>query len=259
MGRQNVAVTEPTADPPEPDLGVIQGREVYPGDPDHPTQPGSGRAGWTPPPPPPGYSPPGASPPPGDAPPPGTDLMSPKEARRAAAFQSWLKELRASRKNVPNSRPLPHWVEKLAWILDSVFEIPGTGRRVGVDGMLTFIPVIGDAAGLTLSMVVVAAGIAAGVSIPTVVRMMLNVGLETLVGLVPFAGALFDMAYKANEKNVALIEADLADRKATKRSSLAVLGVTLAVVFVAILMMVAAVLITAAVTVWIVRWFLGLF
>ena len=185
--------------------------------------------------------------------------MSPAEARRAAAFQAWLKELRASRKNVPNSRPLPAWVEKLAWILDSVFEIPGTRRRVGIDGMLTFVPVIGDAAGLTLSMVVVAAGIAAGVSIPTIVRMMLNVGLETLVGIVPFAGALFDMAYKANERNVGLIEADLADRKATKRSSLAVLGVTLAVVFIAFLMLVAAVLVTAFLTVWILRWFIGLF
>ena len=185
--------------------------------------------------------------------------MSPKEARRAAAFQAWLKELRAARKNVPNSRPLPAWVEKLAWVLDSVFEVPGTGRRVGIDGMLTFIPVIGDAAGLSLSMIVVAAGIASGVSIPTIVRMMLNVGLETLVGLVPFAGALFDMAYKANERNVALIEADLADRKATKRSSLAILGVTLAVMFVAVLMLIAAMALAVVITVWMVRWFLGLF
>jgi hypothetical protein len=97
------------------------------------------------------------------------------------------------------------------------------------------------------------------VSIPTIVRMMLNVGLETLVGLVPFAGALFDMAYKANERNVALIEADLADRKATKRSSLAILGVTLAVMFVAVLMLFAAMALAVVITVWMVRWFLGLF
>lgn len=242
-------------DPPERDLGVIQGREVYPGDPDHPTEPGRGRF-RRPSPPPPSDRAGGA---PGPVPDPGTDLISPAEARGSAAFQAWLKEVRASRKNVPNSRPLPAWVERLAWILDSVFEIPGTRRRVGIDGMLTFVPVIGDAAGLTLSMIVVAAGIAAGVSIPTIVRMMLNVGLETLVGIVPFAGALFDMAYKANERNVALIEADLADRKATKRSSLAVLGVTLAVVFVAILMLVAAMALAVVITVWTVRWFLGLF
>jgi hypothetical protein len=249
-------VTEPTADPPERDLGVIQGREVYPGDPDHPTEPGRGRFRRSSPPPPPPDRSASAT---GPVPPPGTDLMSPKEARRAAAFQAWLKELRAARKNVPNSRPLPAWVEKLAWVLDSVFEVPGTGRRVGIDGMLTFIPVIGDAAGLSLSMIVVAAGIASGVSIPTIVRMMLNVGLETLVGLVPFAGALFDMAYKANERNVALIEADLADRKATKRSSLAILGVTLAVMFVAVLMLIAAMALAVVITVWMVRWFLGLF
>ncbi len=249
-------MTEPTADPPERDLGVIQGREVYPGDPDHPTEPGRGRFRRpSPPPPPPDWAA-GAS---GPVPPPGTDLISPAEARGSAAFQAWLKELRASRKNVPNSRPLPAWVERLAWILDSVFEIPGTRRRVGIDGMLTFIPVIGDAASLSLSMIVVAAGIAAGVSIPTIVRMMLNVGLETLVGLVPFAGALFDMAYKANERNVALIESDLADRKATKRSSLAILGVTLAVMFVAVLMLIAAMALAVVITVWMVRWFLGLF
>ncbi|MFM7064549.1 MAG: DUF4112 domain-containing protein [Actinomycetes bacterium] len=269
-------MTEPTTDPPERDLGVIEGREVYPGDPDHPTQPGPGRSTGTtpppppgpggstrttpPPPPPPGGVPPrGAAPPPDPGPPPGSNPASSKEARRAAAFQAWVKELRASRKQVPNSRPLPAWVERLAWVLDSVFEVPGTRRRVGIDGVLTLIPVVGDAAGLTLSMVVVAAGIASGVSIPTILRMMLNVGLETLVGLVPFAGALFDMAYKANERNVALIEADLGDRSATKRSSLAILGITLAVVAAAIFMMVAAVVITALVTIWLIGWFVGLF
>lgn len=145
----------------------------------------------------------------------------------------------------------------MAWVLDSVFEVPGTRRRVGIDGVLTFIPVVGDVAGLGLSMVVVAAGIAAGVSVPTVVRMMLNVGLETLVGVVPFAGAVFDLAYKANERNVRLIEADLVDRSATRRSSLKVLAVTVAALFVALALAVACVIATFALTVWMLRWLFG--
>ena len=58
----------------------------------------------------------------------------------------------------------PNWMRRLAWVLDDAFPVPGTnGRRVGVDGFLTLIPGIGDAAGLVLSMIVVTAGVAAGV------------------------------------------------------------------------------------------------
>ena len=223
------------------DLGVVEGREVYPGDPDHPTRPG------------PGAGRPGADP--GEGPGAGQDDA--RTERQAAAFAQWLGRVRAARQGIPNSRPLPAWVARLAWMLDSVFEVPFTRRRVGVDGLLTFVPVVGDVAGLTLSMAVVAAGIASGVSIPTVVRMMLNVGLETLIGIVPFAGAVFDMAYKANERNVLLIEADFADRRSTRRSSIKVLLVTLGALVVAILLAVLAFVVTLAITVWLVRRLLG--
>ena len=53
--------------------------------------------------------------------------------------------------------------------------------------------------------------------------MLLNVGLESLFGLIPFGGAVFDMVYKANDRNVRLIERDLTDRAATRRSSLGVI------------------------------------
>lgn len=124
-----------------------------------------------------------------------------------------------------NSRALPHWVERMAWVLDDAIEIPATGgRRVGIDGFITIVPGIGDAVGVALSMVVVTAGVLAGASWPTIVRMLINVAFEGVVGLIPFAGVVFDLAYKANDRNVRLIEADLADRKGTRRSSLAVLA-----------------------------------
>src|SRR5690606_4335752 len=94
------------------------------------------------------------------------------------------------RRDVPNTRPLPEWVKRLAWVLDDAFEVPGLpGRRVGVDGLIALVPVVGDAAGIVVAVVIVVAGVAAGVSLPTVLRMMLHVGVEAVVGLVPVLGA----------------------------------------------------------------------
>ena len=169
-----------------------------------------------------------------------------------AEFSEELQQLRQSRsKGRPNSRPLPSWVERLAWILDSAFRVPGTtDRRVGIDGLLTLVPVVGDAAGVALSMAVVLAGVAAGVSVPTLLRMLINVGIEATVGLIPFAGAVFDMVYKANIRNLVLMERDLADRRATRRSSLAVLALMVGVVLLGLLMVVLAWFAAIGVLVW---------
>ena len=175
-----------------------------------------------------------------------------------AEFSQEMQQFRRSRsKGRPNSRPLPSWVERLAWILDSAFRVPGTtDRRVGIDGLLTLVPVVGDAAGVALSMAVVLAGVAAGVSVPTLLRMLINVGIEATIGLIPFAGALFDMVYKANIRNLILMERDLADRRATRRSSLAVLALMIGVIFLGLLMTVLAWFAAIAVLVW---FFTGLF
>jgi hypothetical protein len=169
-----------------------------------------------------------------------------------AEFSQEMQQFRQSRrKGRPNSRPLPSWVERLAWILDSAFRVPGTtDRRVGIDGLLTLVPVVGDAAGVALSMAVVLAGVAAGVSVPTLLRMLINVGIEATIGLIPFAGALFDMVYKANIRNLVLMERDLADRRATRRSSLAVLALMIGVIFLGLLMVVLAWFAAIGVLVW---------
>jgi hypothetical protein len=160
-------------------------------------------------------------------------------------------------RDLPNTRPLPEWVRRLAWVLDDAFEVPGfPGRRVGVDGLIAFVPVIGDAAGLVVSVVIVVAGVGAGASVPTVLRMARNVGIEAVVGLVPFLGAAFDMAFKANNRNVALIEADLADRQGTRRSSIRSLWLTLLVLLVTVVALVGLVVAAIALLVWLLaRWF----
>lgn len=153
----------------------------------------------------------------------------------------------------PNTRPVPQWVKRMAWVLDDAIEVPATGgRRVGIDGFLTIIPGVGDAIGVALSMVVVTAGVLAGVSWPTIIRMLFNVAFEGVVGLVPFAGVVFDMAYKANDRNVRLIERDLADRKATRRSSLGLLFALVATTIAGFVMMFLLAMLGIAVMVWII-------
>lgn len=169
-------------------------------------------------------------------------------------------EIRTSRgRDVPNSRPVPNWVRRFAWILDDAVAVPGTrgSRRVGIDGFVSLIPVVGDALAIALSLVIVAVGVAAGVSVPTVVRMLLLVGIEGAVGLVPLLGAVFNMAFKANNRNLALIEADLADRRATRRSSIGVLLVMLGVLVIGVVMLVVSVVLSLYVLWWLVSQLLG--
>ncbi|UDY37840.1 DUF4112 domain-containing protein [Dermatobacter hominis] len=244
------------------DLGTIQGYEITPGGAAPPPPPPPGAP--TPPPPPQSAPPP---PPAGPVPTggPGQQLVpaAPPTGSRTGARAEVVEALHdirdAHRRGPkPNSRPLPRWVERMAWVLDDAIEIPATGgRRVGIDGFITLIPGVGDAVGVALSMVVVTAGVLAGVSWPTIIRMLLNVGFEGVVGLIPFAGVVFDMAYKANDRNVRLIEADLADRSATRRSSLGIIVALVLTTIVGMLMMLALSLLGIAVIVWVIWRLIG--
>lgn len=140
-----------------------------------------------------------------------------------------------------NTRPVPDWVRSLAWLLDESIPV-APGRRVGVDGVVSFIPGVGDAAGLVASMVVVLAGVAAGVSLPTLTLMMVHVGIDTIVGAVPFLGAVFDLGYKSNTRNLRLIERDLADRRGAKRSALKVFALSAVALFAAFVLFLIAVI-----------------
>src|SRR5437868_3389305 len=94
----------------------------------------------------------------------------------------------------------------LARALDSAVGIPGTGMRVGLDPLLGLVPGLGDFAGAALSGYIVLTGIQLGAPRSVVVRMIANVALDTLAGSVPIVGDLFDAGWKANNRNVALIE-----------------------------------------------------
>lgn len=101
-------------------------------------------------------------------------------------------------------------LQTLSRLLDSAFPLPG-GYRIGLDGILGLIPGFGDIAGSIASSYIIVESARLGASTTTLMRMALNVLVESLIGLVPFLGDLFDIFWKANEKNMALMEKQFAD------------------------------------------------
>jgi len=101
-------------------------------------------------------------------------------------------------------------VSKFAYWLDAGIRIPGTDLRFGLDPLLGLIPGAGDAAGAVLAGWIVVEAIRLGASRATVLRIAGNVALDAAVGAVPFIGDIFDFAWKANLRNVALLERHLA-------------------------------------------------
>ena len=94
----------------------------------------------------------------------------------------------------------------LARLLDSRFRIPGTQIRFGVEPVLGIVPGIGDAAGLALSSYVILQAIGLGARGATVARMVVNVAVDAVVGSIPLIGSVFDVWFKANTRNVGLLE-----------------------------------------------------
>ncbi len=109
-------------------------------------------------------------------------------------------------------------LRRLAWLLDSSIRLPG-GFRIGADGLIGLVPGIGDLVGSALSSYIVVEAARLGAPASVLLRMLVNVALETVVGVIPVVGDLFDMAFKANQRNVALLDAWLDQPHATRSRS----------------------------------------
>lgn len=103
-------------------------------------------------------------------------------------------------------------LDRYATLMDARFRVPGTRIRFGLDPVIGLLPGIGDALGLALSLYVVVEAIRLGVSKRVLFRMLGNVGLEALVGVVPVLGDVFDIGFKANLRNAALLRSSIEDR-----------------------------------------------
>ncbi len=108
---------------------------------------------------------------------------------------------------------------RVAHILDTAIRVPGTNFRFGVDALIGLVPYLGDAVGVLLSGGIIASAARLNVPKTTLVRMCANVAIEALLGVVPFVGDLFDAAWKANARNVALLDQALIDPQLSRDES----------------------------------------
>ena len=134
-----------------------------------------------------------------------------------------------------------HRVRRLARLLDNSIPLPGLRFRIGVEAILGLIPGIGDALGVALSSYILREAWRLGVPRSVLLRMGLNVAIEGVVGAVPLLGDLFDAAWKANLRNVALLEAHVNDPRRTERASAVTVFMLIAGVLFATLAVFAAV------------------
>lgn len=100
-------------------------------------------------------------------------------------------------------------IRRISRLMDSAIRIPGIGYRIGLDPILGLIPGGGDLIAAAISAYIVI--LAARFKLPPkmIGRMALNIGIEAVVGTVPIIGDLFDAAFKANIRNMELLEKHL--------------------------------------------------
>ena len=120
-------------------------------------------------------------------------------------------------------------LERLSYLLDGLFRVPGTHWRFGLDALIGLIPGVGDAATSLASFYILAAGVRYRVPKVTLVRMAVNIAIDYLIGAIPVIGDMFDFAWKSNEMNMELIRkratvASAAEAKQGRKSDWVFLG-----------------------------------
>jgi hypothetical protein len=103
-------------------------------------------------------------------------------------------------------------IEALANLLDTALVVPGTNIRFGLDALIGLIPGLGDTVTTLLSLFIVSEARALGAPRHLIARMLANVALDGVVGTVPLVGDVFDVAFRANRRNLALLRRHLARR-----------------------------------------------
>jgi hypothetical protein len=135
------------------------------------------------------------------------------EGGKAATFEAIVKSYKLEDRN-PISQMLERPVrsvkideslERLSWLLDDMIRVPGLGWRFGLDALVGLIPGFGDTATSLASFYILVSAVRYGVPKVTLLRMGLNIGLDYVVGSFPVVGDLFDVWWKSNQRNVALL------------------------------------------------------
>jgi hypothetical protein len=101
--------------------------------------------------------------------------------------------------------PLSPEIELLARVMDNAIQVPGSRIRFGLDALLGLLPGVGDSVTALVSLYVLHAARKQGVPRVTLLRMAANVAIDVTVGAIPLLGDVFDVFWRSNEKNVALL------------------------------------------------------
>lgn len=143
----------------------------------------------------------------------------------------------------PSAIEVEQSLEQLSRWMDGLFRIPGIGWRFGLDALVGLIPGIGDSASALVSVYILGAGVRYRVPKVTLLRMGLNLGLDYAIGAIPVAGDVFDMWWKANQRNVELLR-----QRATVTAAEAHHGRTSDWLFLGVIVLVLAVLLIGSIT-----------
>jgi hypothetical protein len=128
------------------------------------------------------------------------------------------------------------WVERIASVMDNKFKVPGTNFRFGLDPILNFIPIAGDAAGFLISAILLYIMAKNGASRKVLILMTLNICVDAVVGAIPVIGQVSDFYIKANTRNIRLLKEHYQEGKHTGSGSgiiimlLVVLGLFMAAI-----------------------------
>jgi len=117
-----------------------------------------------------------------------------------------------------NSKKKINDLKALSTLMDNQFVGP-FGIRYGLDGLLGLMPVVGDLVTSIISLYIIVQAASLGVGPSTLMRMGLNLMIENLVDMIPVAGNLFDFMWKANIKNMDLLDQHLTNPKAVSLQS----------------------------------------
>jgi hypothetical protein len=144
-------------------------------------------------------------------------------------------------------------LRRWAVLLDSAFKVPGLPVRFGLDALVGLIPGVGELTTPAFTMLLLFTGLRLRVPVVVLARMALNAGVDALIGLVPVLGDITDVGWKANLRNLELLERHAVPGTPVARGDtwFVAMGIGL-IAFVALLAIVPIVL-----AVWVVAWVIG--
>ncbi|WP_407493308.1 DUF4112 domain-containing protein [Pseudooceanicola sp. MF1-13] len=110
-----------------------------------------------------------------------------------------------NQRSTPYTHPTLDKVDRIARVMDRAVRIPGTSIRMGLDSIIGWVPGVGDTLTLAPSLYIIELARREGVPGHKLARMLGNIGVDWLIGLVPLIGDIFDIGWKSNTRNAALL------------------------------------------------------